>query len=515
MKNTHRMNDEVPDPASNAPLESVPHWIDGQSQAGSARFAAVYNPTLGRIARRVPLASTNDVDKVVASAAKAYRGWSRLTALRRARVMFKFKELLDTHARRLAQIISDEHGKTIDDALGEVTRGIEVVEFACGAPHLLKGEFSDSVGTGVDSYNMRLPLGVVAGVTPFNFPAMVPLWMIPLALVCGNTFVLKPSERDPSASLLIAKLLKEAGLPDGVLSVIHGDKECVDALLDHQQIAAISFVGSTPVARHLQQRAVAAGKRVQALGGAKNHMVVMPDADLDAAAEALIGAAFGSAGERCMAISVVVAVGDSTAEALIQRLRVRMAEMRIGGGHATDVDMGPLVTSQHLARVRDYIDVGVREGALLLVDGREHPVCRSDGYFLGPTLFDGVHDGMRIYREEIFGPVLSLVRVNDYQPAVDLINAHEFANGVAVFTRSGAVARNFVADIEVGMVGVNVPLPVPMAFHSFGGWRGSLFGDHSVYGMEGIRFYTRLKTVTERWPGQEGARAEFVMPTML
>lgn len=496
-------------------LESkVSHWIGGALRSGRGRAAPVFNPALGRAIREVQLASRAEVNDAVTAAAGAFRGWSRMTALRRARILFKFKALLEANAHRIAQTITEEHGKTLEDALGEVTRGIEVVEFACGAPHLLKGEFSESVGTGVDSFSLRQPLGVVAGVTPFNFPAMVPLWMIPVALACGNTFVLKPSERDPSASLLLAQLLKEAGLPDGVFNVVHGDKEAVDALLDHPQVAALSFVGSTPVARYLQERGVANGKRIQALGGAKNHMVVMPDADLDAAAEALMGAAYGSAGERCMAISVAVVVGDAAADAVVGKLKARALQMRIGAGLEPGVEMGPLVTSQHLARVRDYIDAGVAEGAELIVDGRAHAVCVGDGFYLGPSLFDRVQSGMRIYREEIFGPVLGLVRVRTYREAVDLINAHEYANGVAIFTRSGATARDFVSEIEVGMVGVNVPIPVPMAFHSFGGWRNSLFGDHHAYGMEGIRFYTRLKTVTQRWPGEEGARAEFVMPTM-
>jgi malonate-semialdehyde dehydrogenase (acetylating) / methylmalonate-semialdehyde dehydrogenase len=395
-----------------------------------------------------------------------------------------------------------------------VTRGIDVVEFACGAPHLLKGEFSENVGRGVDSFSVRQPLGVTAGVTPFNFPVMVPLWMIPMALACGNSFVLKPSERDPSASLLLAELLKDAGAPDGVLNVVHGDKEAVDALLEHPHITAISFVGSTPVARHIHTRATSAGKRVQALGGAKNHMVVMPDADLDGAVEAIMGAAYGSAGERCMAISVVIAIGDAIADALVDRLKPRLAQLRVGGSRGPGVEMGPLVTKEHLARVAGYIAQGVAEGAELIVDGRKHPACASEGFFLGPTLFDRVQAGMRIYREEIFGPVLSLVRATDHRAAVDLINNHEFANGTAVFTRSGALAREFVSQIQVGMVGVNVPLPVPMAFHSFGGWRNSLFGDHHAYGMEGVRFYTRLKTVTQRWPEAADLRAEFVMPTM-
>ncbi|HXL97229.1 MAG TPA: CoA-acylating methylmalonate-semialdehyde dehydrogenase [Steroidobacteraceae bacterium] len=497
------------------PTTTISHWIDGKPVAGSGRAAPVYNPSLGRVIREVSLGTKAEVDRAVSSAVRAFPDWSRQTALRRARVLFGFKELLDRDAKRIARVISEEHGKTIDDALGEVTRGIEVVEFACGAPHLLKGEFSDNVGRGVDSYSLRQPLGVVAGVTPFNFPAMVPLWMFPIALVCGNSFVLKPSERDPSASLLLAELLAEAGLPDGVLNVIHGDKEAVDALLDHPQVAALSFVGSTPVARYLQGRGVANGKRVQALGGAKNHMVVMPDADLGAATEALIGAAYGSAGERCMAISVVVAVGDQVADALLGKLRHRLAHLRIGASDLAGVEMGPLVTPAHLARVREYIDIGVREGAKLVLDGRTHSASSlAEGFFLGPSLFDAVRSDMRIYREEIFGPVLSVVRVADYRAAVELINGHEYANGTAVFTQNGAIARAFVADVEVGMVGVNVPIPVPMAFHSFGGWRNSMFGDHHAYGTEGFRFYTRLKTVTQRWPEADAVRADFVMPTM-
>jgi malonate-semialdehyde dehydrogenase (acetylating) / methylmalonate-semialdehyde dehydrogenase len=505
-------------PAGKHPITAptmVGHWIDGKSVAGSGRASPVYNPSLGRVTREVSLATQAEVDRAVSSAARALPDWSRQTALRRARVLFRFKELLDRDAKRIARVISEEHGKTIDDALGEVTRGIEVVEFACGAPHLMKGEFSDNVGRGVDSYSLRQPLGVVAGVTPFNFPAMVPMWMFPIALVCGNSFVLKPSERDPSASLLLAELLAEAGLPDGVLNVIQGDKEAVDALLDHPQVAAVSFVGSTPVARYLQGRGVASGKRVQALGGAKNHMVVMPDADLGAATEALIGAAYGSAGERCMAISVAVAVGDGVADALIEKLKHRLAHLRVGPSDQAGVEMGPLVTPAHLARVREYIDIGIREGAKLVLDGRTHSASSlADGFFLGPSLFDAVRSDMRIYREEIFGPVLSVVRVADYRAAIELINRHQYANGTAVFTQSGAIARAFVADVDVGMVGVNVPIPVPMAFHSFGGWRNSMFGDHHAYGSEGFRFYTRLKTVTQRWPEADSVRADFVMPTM-
>jgi malonate-semialdehyde dehydrogenase (acetylating)/methylmalonate-semialdehyde dehydrogenase len=493
---------------------TISHWIDGKPVAGSGRVAPVYNPSLGRVVREVSLATRAEVDRAVSSAARAFPDWSHHSPLRRARVLFRFKELLDRDAKRIARAISEEHGKTVDDALGEVTRGIEVVEFACGAPQLLKGEFSDNVGRGVDSYSLRQPLGVVAGVTPFNFPAMVPMWMFPIALACGNSFVLKPSERDPSASLLLAALLTEAGLPPGVLNVVHGDKEAVDALLDHPQIAAVSFVGSTAVARELQRRATASGKRVQALGGAKNHMVVMPDADLAATTEALIGAAYGSAGERCMAISVAVAVGDAVADALLERLKLRLAHLRIGASDAAGVEMGPLVTPAHLARVREYIDIGAREGAKLVLDGRSHSAAAGDGFFLGPTLFDAVRPEMRIYREEIFGPVLAVVRVPDYRAALELVNGHEYANGTAVFTQSGAVARAFASEVEVGMVGVNVPIPVPMAFHSFGGWRNSMFGDHHAYGAEGFRFYTRLKTVTQRWPEADAVRADFVMPTM-
>jgi malonate-semialdehyde dehydrogenase (acetylating)/methylmalonate-semialdehyde dehydrogenase len=494
----------------------VAHWIGGRLTTGSgARRLPVYNPALGRPVREVLLADVSDLDMAVSVAAAAQKAWGRTPALTRARVMFRFKELIVQNAKSIAKALSEEHGKTLADAEGEVTRGMEVVEFACGAPQLLKGEFSESVGTGVDSFAMRQPLGVVAGITPFNFPAMVPMWMFPLALVAGNSFILKPSERDPSVSLLLADLLRQAGLPDGVFNVVQGDKVAVDAILEHPGIAAVSFVGSTPIARYIQQQAVAHGKRVQALGGAKNHSIVMPDADLDAATEAIIGAAYGSAGERCMAISVAVAVGDATADALVERLKKRIETLKVGAPDAPGVDMGPLVTEAARERVRGYIDSGVAEGATLVVDGRGIEVTgREHGFYVGPTLFDRVDRSMRIYREEIFGPVLSVVRVPDYAAAVALVNDHEFANGTAIFTRSGSVAHAFVRDIEVGMVGVNVPIPVPMAFHSFGGWRASLFGDHHIHGPEGIRFYTRLKTVTQRWPEPEAVRADFVMPTM-
>jgi len=491
----------------------VTHWIGGRLVTALGPHGPVFNPAHGRQVRKVALATSAEVDAAVQSAADAFRAWADVPPPRRARLMFRFQELLTQNTKRIARVLSEEHGKTLPDAEAEVARGIEVVEFACGAPQLLKGEFSDSVGAGVDSYSLRQPLGVVAGITPFNFPAMVPMWMFPIALVCGNTFVLKPSERDPSVSILLAELLKDAGLPDGVFNVVQGDKVAVDALLQHPRVAAISFVGSTPVARYIHQEGSSHGKRVQALGGAKNHMVVMPDADLHAATEALIGAAFGSAGERCMAISVAVAVGATTADALVQQLLKRARQLKVGPADGSGVEMGPLVTQPHLERVRRYIELGVEQGARLVLDGRELRVAgHESGYFLGPTVFDDVRSEMRIYQEEIFGPVLCIVRVPDRQAAVRLINAHALANGTAIFTRSGEVARDFTRDIEIGMVGVNVPIPVPMAFHSFGGWRGSLFGDHSIHGAEGVRFYTRLKTVTQRWPGTQSATAEFTLP---
>lgn len=492
----------------------VPHWISGRTVTGSAAKAGnVFNPTTGQICARVPFASEQDVGSAVEAAREAYRGWAATPAPRRARVLFKFKELAEARADEIARLISREHGKTVSDAHGELARGLEVVEFACGIPHLIKGEFSENVGSGVDAYSVRQPLGVVAGITPFNFPAMVPMWMFPIALATGNTFVLKPSERDPSTAIRLAELLKEAGLPDGVFNVINGDKLAVDALLHHPDVAAISFVGSTPVARYIYLEGTSRGKRVQALGGAKNHMVVMPDADLDQATEALLGAAFGSAGERCMAISVAVAIGDEVADRLVEKLTPRIKALRIGASDDEATEMGPLVTKEHLERVRGYIATGVTEGASLVVDGRKVDVRGGhEGFFLGGTLFDHVRAEMRIYREEIFGPVLAIVRVPDVNSAIRLINSHAYANGTAVFTRSGDAARTFASAIEIGMVGINVPIPVPMAFYSFGGWRSSLFGDHHIYGMEGVRFYTRLKCVTQRWPTT--SRAEFTMPVM-
>lgn len=492
----------------------IGHYLDGHVQdAGSERFSDVFNPATGSVQARVALATQRTVDDAVASALKAFPAWLEQSSLRRARVMFKFKQLLDEHHDELAQIICREHGKVFSDAKGEVTRGIEIVEYACGAPTLLKTDFSDNIGGGIDNWNLRQPLGVCAGVTPFNFPVMVPLWMIPLALVTGNCFILKPSERDPSASLLMARLLTEAGLPDGVFNVVQGDKAAVDALLQHPDVEAISFVGSTPIAEYIYQQGTARGKRVQALGGAKNHMIVMPDADLDQAADALMGAAYGSAGERCMAISIAVAVGD-VADQLIEKLLPRIDRLKVGNGLQPDSEMGPLVTAEHRAKVIGFIDQGVAQGAQLIVDGRELKVPGAEqGFFVGATLFDQVTPDMSIYQQEIFGPVLGIVRVPDFASAVALINAHEFGNGVSCFTSDGGVARAFARTIKVGMVGINVPIPVPMAWHSFGGWKRSLFGDHHAYGEEGIRFYSRYKSVMQRWPDSIAKGPEFSMPT--
>ena len=494
---------------------NIHHYIGGKLRAGgSQRHGDVYNPATGLVSGRVAFATKAEVDEAVAAAAGAFRAWSLTPAVRRARILFRFRELVDREKQRLAALISSEHGKVLDDAKGELARGLEVVEFACGIPQMLKGEYSEQVSTDVDSFSFRQPLGVVAGVTPFNFPAMVPMWMFPVAVACGNTFVLKPSERDPSLGVELAQMLTEAGLPDGVFNVIHGDKEIVDALLDHPEINAISFVGSTPVAEYVYRRATAAGKRVQSLGGAKNHMVVLPDADVRQAADALIGAAYGSAGERCMAVSVAVAVGDRLGDRLVEELIPRVKSLKIGPGNQEGVEMGPLVTKAHLDRVESYIGIGVEEGATLVVDGRESALPGpAEAFFIGGTLFDHVRPSMRIYRDEIFGPVLCVVRVNDAAEALRLVNEHEYGNGAAIFTRDGAAARGFVEQVKAGMVGVNVPIPVPMAFHSFGGWKRSIFADHYVHGAEGVRFYTKLKTVTSRWPGASSLAAEFIMPT--
>ncbi|MCL4156510.1 UNVERIFIED_CONTAM: hypothetical protein GTU68_041157, partial [Idotea baltica] len=481
----------------------------------SERTTAVFNPATGEQSAELPLSSVAEINSAVAAAKEASVAWGRTPPLKRAKSMFKFAELLHAHADDIARAISSEHGKTHDDALGEVTRGVEVVEFACGMPQMLKGEFSRNVGPGVDTISDRQPLGVCAGITPFNFPAMVPMWMFPMAIAAGNTFILKPSERDPSAPMLVWELFQEAGFPDGVLNVVHGDKEAVDTLLDHEDVKAISFVGSTPIAEYVYTRGTAAGKRVQALGGAKNHMIVMPDADMDQAADALMGAGYGSAGERCMAISVAVPVGDETADKLVAALKPRVESLKIGPSTDSDAEMGPLVTKAAQERVLGFIDKGVAEGAELVVDGRGFSLQGyEDGYFVGGALFDRVTPEMSIYREEIFGPVLSVLRAGSFNEAAGLINAHEYGNGTAIFTRDGDAAREFADQIEVGMVGINVPIPVPVAYHSFGGWKRSLFGDHSIYGPEGVRFYTRLKTITSRWPQGIKSGAQFNFPTM-
>jgi malonate-semialdehyde dehydrogenase (acetylating)/methylmalonate-semialdehyde dehydrogenase len=492
---------------------AVCHHIDGSAFSGGSRRLAVKNPATGQTIASLGLADDEHVARAVAAAKRALPAWSETAPLKRARVLFKFKELLEQHANDLAEIITREHGKVRSDALGELTRGLEVVEFACGVPQLLKGQMSDNVGGGIDNWSLRQPLGVCAGITPFNFPVMVPMWMFPLAIACGNTFVLKPSERAPSASIKLAELFERAGLPAGVLNVVHGDKTAVDALTAHPDIAAVSFVGSTPVAEHVHRRSAEHGKRVQALGGAKNHLVVMPDADLDLAADALVGAGYGSAGERCMAISVAVAVGG-IADALIEKLAARIRALKVGDGSAEGADMGPLISAEHRTRVLGYIESGLADGAKLVVDGRGLRVAgREDGYFLGPSLFDRVTPTMRIYREEIFGPVLSIVRASDFASALALVNEHEYGNGVACFTADGGVAREFSRRVKAGMVGINVPIPVPMAFHSFGGWKRSLFGDHHIYGEEGVRFYTRYKSVMQRWAGSRSKGPEFTMPT--
>ncbi len=503
-------------PSNATPPALIPHFIAGQAVVGgSGRHGEVYNPATGALTGRVALASASEVAQAVAAARAAFPAWAATPPLVRARVMFRFRELLERNADQIVALISAEHGKVLSDARGELTRGMEVVEFACGIPQLLKGEQSINVGTGVDSWSALAPLGVVAGITPFNFPAMVPMWMFPVAIACGNCFILKPSERDPSVANLLAELLQQAGLPSGVFNVVHGDKEAVDALLDAPDVAAISFVGSTPIAEYIYARGSANGKRVQALGGAKNHLLAMPDADPEQVAQALLGAGFGSAGERCMAISVAVCVGEQTADRLVAALAPLVAALKVGAGNDPTAEMGPLVTSAHRDKVRGYVDQGVREGAELVVDGRALQVDgHPDGFFLGPCLFDRVTSSMRIWREEIFGPVLCVARVPDFESALALIGAHEYANGTAIFTNDGAAARTFAQRAEVGMVGINVPIPVPMAFHSFGGWKRSLFGPLHMHGPDGVRFYTRMKTVTARWPGGVRQVAEFVMPTM-
>jgi malonate-semialdehyde dehydrogenase (acetylating)/methylmalonate-semialdehyde dehydrogenase len=489
----------------------ISHWIDGKATPGtSGRSAPVYNPATGAVTGKVDLASVEELDAAVRSAATAAREWRRASLSRRSAVLFAFRELLHQRTPELAEIITSEHGKVLSDAAGEIARGLENVEFATGVPNLLKGGFSEQAATGVDVYNIRQPLGVVAGVTPFNFPAMVPLWMCANAIACGNAFILKPSEKDPSAALFLAQLWKEAGLPDGVFTVVHGDKVAVDAILDHPGIAAVSFVGSTPIARYIYERGTANGKRVQALGGAKNHALVLPDADIDMAADAVVSAAYGSAGERCMALSVAVAVGD-VAQPLVDAIAARLPKLTVGPGTDPDTDMGPLITAEHRDKVAGYVGAGEQAGASVVVDGRQGDLP-SEGFFLGTTLLDHVTPDMTVYTDEIFGPVLSVVRVDTYEEGLELINSNPYANGTAIFTRDGGAAREFQFDVEVGMVGINVPIPVPVAYYSFGGWKDSLFGDTHMYGPEGISFYTRGKVVTQRWPDPATSSVDLGFP---
>ena len=496
-------------------MNIIKHFVGGKVIDGtSQRKGQVFNPATGEQESEVILASKPDLDKTVEIAKKAFETWSLKPALQRARIMFKFKELIEKNFDELTKLIVSEHGKVYEDAKGSLIRGLEVVEFACGIPHVLKGEFSENVGTNVDSYSMRQPLGVAAGITPFNFPAMVPMWMFPLAIACGNTFILKPSEKDPSCPMRLAELLHEAGLPAGVFNVVNGDKEVVDAILSNNDIKAVSFVGSTPIAKYIYENAAKNEKRVQALGGAKNHLVVLPDCDLEGAVNGLMGAAYGSAGERCMAQSVAVAVGDIGDE-LVSRLVKKAEALKIGPGMDKSSEMGPLVTKQHLEKVKGYVDLGVKEGAKLALDGRDLKLQGyENGFYIGGCLFDHVTTDMRIYKEEIFGPVLSVVRVKTFEEATKMINEHEYGNGVSIYTRDGDAGRTFASKIQVGMVGINVPIPVPMAFHSFGGWKRSLFGDSGMHGMEGIKFYTKLKTITSRWPSGIRSNPEFIMPTM-
>ena len=496
-------------------MNLIEHFIDGKIVSGTSdRKGKVFNPAIGKQDSEVRLGTKQDLDLAVQKAKKAFETWSNVTPIQRARIIFKYKEIIEKNSDLLAKMIVSEHGKVYEDAKGSLTRGLEVVEFACGIPQMLKGDFTENVGTNIDSWSVRQPLGVCAGITPFNFPAMVPMWMFPMAIACGNTFVLKPSEKDPSCPLKLAELFSEAGLPDGVLNVVNGDKEVVDAILEHKDISAVSFVGSTPIAKYIYENAAKNEKRVQALGGAKNHCVVMPDCDLDQAVNGLMGAAYGSAGERCMAQSVAVAVGN-VGDKLVDELSKKVEALKIGPGMDKNSEMGPLVTKEHLERVRGYVDLGIKEGADLVVDGRDIKLQGyEDGYYIGGCLFDNVKKDMRIYKEEIFGPVLSVVRAKDFNEALNLINDHEFGNGTSIYTRDGDAGRTFANQIKVGMVGINIPIPVPVAFHSFGGWKRSLFGDQHMHGPEGVRFYTKLKTITSRWPSGVRSDPEFIMPTM-
>ena len=496
-------------------MNLIQHYINGKTYKGSSsRKGKVFNPATGSQESEVILGTKSDLDHAVENAKTAFEKWSQVTPLQRARIIFKYKELIEKNYDELTKLIVSEHGKVYEDAKGSLTRGLEIVEFACGIPQMLKGEFTENVGTNIDSWSMRQPLGVCAGITPFNFPAMVPMWMFPMAIACGNTFILKPSEKDPSCSIRLAQLFSEAGLPNGVLNVVNGDKEVVDSILTNKDIKAVSFVGSTPIAKYIYENAAKNEKRVQALGGAKNHCVVMPDCDMDQAVNGLMGAAYGSAGERCMAQSVAVAVGG-IGDKLVEKLSKKVEALKVGPGLDKNSEMGPLVTKEHLEKVRGYVDLGVKEGAKLVVDGRDIKLQGyENGFFIGGCLFDNVTKNMRIYNEEIFGPVLSVVRVKDFNDAIQLINDHEFGNGTSVYTRDGDVGRTFANKIKVGMVGINIPIPVPVAFHSFGGWKRSLFGDLHMHGPEGVKFYTKLKTITSRWPSGIGSDPEFVMPTM-
>lgn len=496
-------------------LPIIPHFISGQRVTAGQQALPVYNPALGAPIRQIHTADSDTILQAIASAREAFKTWSKTPPIKRARLLFDYRALIQQHENELIELISTEHGKTREDARGSLIRGLEVIEFACGIPSLLKGDFSENVGAAIDCHSIRQPLGVCAGITPFNFPAMVPMWMFPLAIACGNTFILKPSEKNPSCPLRLVELLHEAGLPPGVVNVLQGDKTVVQALLTHPDIAAISSVGSTPVAEYIYQTGCAHGKRVQALGGAKNHCIVMPDADIEQTANALLGAGFGSAGERCMAISAVLAVGDAVADALVERLTPMVKQLKIGAWDDPTAEMGPLISKAHWQTVRQYVDAGVEAGAQLVVDGRgfQHPE-HPQGYFLGGCLFDHVTADMRIYQEEIFGPVLVILRVADYAEALALVNAHPYGNGTAIFTRDGDVARSYAAEVQVGMVGINVPIPVPVAYHSFGGWKRSLFGDMHTHGAEGIRFYTRLKAVTSRWPSGLKENPQFTIPTL-
>ena len=493
-------------------MKKIKNYINGSNKNFSDKFLDVDDPSKGEKIAEVVLSNKKDFEEVLVSSKNAFFNWSNTTPLKRSRIISKYKEIIEKNIDLLAKIISEEHGKTIDDAKGSVIRGLEVVEFATGIPHLLKGEFSQNVGTDIDSWSIRQPLGITAGITPFNFPAMVPMWMYPISIACGNTFILKPSEKDPSCSIKLAELFSEAGLPDGVFNVINGDKEVVDLILEEKSISSISFVGSTPVAKYIYQKASSFGKRVQALGGAKNHLIVMPDANLNQAVDGIMGAAYGSAGERCMAVSVAVAVGD-IADALVEQISNKAQTLKVAPWTDSSSDMGPVISKQHKEKIFNYIDIGEKEGAKLILDGRKIKIQGyENGYFVGPTLFDNANKNMKIYKEEIFGPVLSVVRTNTYEDALKLVNDHEFGNGTSIYTSDGEISRHFTTNCQIGMVGVNVPIPVPMAFHSFGGWKNSLFGDHAMHGKEGVNFYTKLKTVTSRWPKSIYSGPEYSMP---